>query len=125
MFRSARVGVVFAVIALALPAAGSGSEPGASAAGSCRLSTSEQRNLGATYVLQLTVRKTTCSKGKSLVKAFHACRRSRGGKKGFCPRVNGYSCKESRFNKTKTQYDSRATCTRGSKSVKHTYTQFT
>ena len=40
-------------------------------------------------------------------------------------RVLGYSCSESRYNKSQTQYSSRVTCSKGGKTVKHTYTQFT
>jgi hypothetical protein len=38
--------------------------------------------------------------------------------------VKGYSCSEKR-TKGATQYDSRVTCTKGGKTVKHVYTQYT
>jgi hypothetical protein len=38
--------------------------------------------------------------------------------------VKGYSCSERRES-GRTQYDSRVTCRKGSKTVKHTYTQYT
>ena len=59
---------------------------------------------------------------RSLIRSFHGCR---PGKSGRCTRVSGYSCSESRFNKSSQSYDSRVTCTKGGKTVKHTYTQFT
>ena len=46
------------------------------------------------------------------------------GKRGRCPRVSGWSCSESRFNKSRQSYDARVRCARGGKVVKHTYTQF-
>jgi hypothetical protein len=120
MFRSARVSVLAAAVALIAALA----MPAASQARTCSLSTYDQRHLGATYVLQLTVRNYTCSNGKKLVKAYHACRRRNGGADGFCRSVNRFKCSERRFNKTRTEYDSRVTCTRGSRVVKHVYTQF-
>ena len=47
------------------------------------------------------------------------------GKSGKCAERRGYSCTESRFNKSPQSYDSRVTCKSGGKRVKHTYTQFT
>ena len=120
MTRSARVSVLTASVALIAALA----LPAASQARTCSLSSTEQRNLGATYVLQLTVKNYTCSNGKRLVKAYHACRRRNGGRDGYCRSVNRFRCKESRFNKSRTQYDSRVTCTRGTRVVKHVYTQF-
>lgn len=93
--------------------------PAASAKG---CSVGDERSYGTTYVLKISVNNTTCRAGKDLVKAFHACR---SGKSGRCDRVRRYSCSESRFNKGATSYDSRVTCKRGGKTVKHTYTQFT
>ncbi len=60
--------------------------------------------------------------GRKVIRAFHDCR---PGKSGRCSGVLGYSCSESRYDKIRTQYSGRVTCTKGSKTVKHTYTQFT
>ena len=82
----------------------------------------DTRGYGTTYVLEISAKGVTCGKAKKLVKAFHKCR---PGKSGKCSSVNGYSCSESRFNRSSQSYDSRVRCKRGSKRVKHVYTQFT
>ena len=104
--------------ASALPAA---AEPVAQAAKSCGVG--DGRGYGTSYVTSLSVSGTSCRSGRKVVKAFHACR---PGKKGKCTRrVLGYSCSEKRFNKLSTTYDSKVSCKKGSRSVKHTYTQLT
>ena len=80
------------------------------------------RGYGTTYVIKISAKKVGCSDAKRLVKAYHGCR---PGKTGKCARVNGFSCSESRFNKSSQSYDSNVTCKKGGKRVKHTYTQFT
>jgi hypothetical protein len=104
----------------ALPGSGAAG-PIAQASKTCDIGSG--RGYGTTYVTALSVRRTTCAAGKDLVRAFHACR---PGKKGHCRRrVLGYSCSERRFNVIRTQYDSRVTCKKGSRVVKHSYTQWT
>ena len=93
--------------------------PAASAKG-CRVG--DERSYGTTYVLSIKVSGTSCRSGRKVIRAFHACRPGRSGR---CSRALGYSCSESRFNKSATSYDSRVTCRKGGKRVKHTYTQFT
>ena len=73
-------------------------------------------------MLSIKASGTSCRSARSLIRSFHGCR---PGKSGKCSRVSGYSCSESRFNKSSQSYDSRVTCTKGGKTVKHTYTQFT
>jgi hypothetical protein len=81
------------------------------------------RGYGTTYVTKIGVSGVSCAKGKSLVRAFQACR---PGKSGKCARVSGYRCSERRYNKLpQTSYDSDVTCKKGGKRVTHTYTQFT
>ena len=111
--------VLAAAVAVTAPAVGA-APPVATASKSC--SVGDTRGYGTTYVTVLKVSNTSCRAGKRLVRAFHACR---PGKSGKCSRVSGYSCSESRFNKSSQSYDSRVTCTKGGKTVKHTYTQFT
>jgi hypothetical protein len=91
----------------------------------CDLTTKEQRHLGASYVTSLKVSHVSCDKGKDVVKAFHECRTEGGKPQGKCQhKVDGYSCDEHRFDAVPhVQYNSRVTCTRGDKLVKHTYTQ--
>jgi hypothetical protein len=79
------------------------------------------RGYGTTYVIKINVSGASCAKGKSVVRAFHACR---PGKSGHCSRAAGYRCSERRFNKSPQSYDSDVTCKRGAKRVTHTYTQF-
>jgi hypothetical protein len=94
--------------------------PAASAKG-CRVG--DEGSYGTTYVLSITVRNTSCRTGRKVIRAFHACR---PGKKGRCDhRVLGYSCSETRGNRSVTSYDSEVTCRKGGRRVKHTYTQWT
>jgi hypothetical protein len=109
--------VIAAATAALAPAAGA--DPVASASKTCGVG--DERGYGTTYVISISVSNTSCRAGRSLVRAFHACR---PGKSGKCPSVKGYSCSERR-DAGRTQYDSRVTCKNGSKTVKHTYTQFT
>lgn len=99
--------------------------PASAAAKSCDLR-GKERKLGPTYVTSLTVSGVSCPAGEGVVKAFHRCRYSSGGKKGRCARkVMGYSCSEKRGQAIPTQYDATVTCKRGSKRVVHRYTQYT
>lgn len=92
--------------------------PAASAKG-CRVG--DEGSYGTTYVLSISVTDTSCRAGRKVIRAFHDCR---PGKTGRCSSAKGYSCSESRFNKGRTSYDSRVTCRKGGKTVKHVYTQF-
>ena len=116
-----RTFTAFAVIAAAavLLAPAAGADPVASASKSC--SVGDERSYGTTYVISISVSNTSCRSGRSLIRAFHDCR---PGKSGKCPSVKGYSCSERR-DKGPTHYDSRVTCKKGDRTVKHTYTQFT
>jgi hypothetical protein len=117
--------LALAVLALGTAATAVASTPRVHAAKSCSLSSYEQRHLGASYVTQLSVKGTSCASGKSLVRAFNACRHSSGGARGHCNRrVNGYRCSESRSG-IKVQYDSRTACVNGSRKVNFRYTQNT
>jgi hypothetical protein len=93
------------------------------AARSCHLSAHEQQHLGASYVTSLSVRKTSCSKGKAVVRAYQKCRRAHGWKGKCKHRVKGYSCKRHIVDSSSFQYDATVTCRRGSKRVTHSYTQ--
>ena len=126
--RTITVALAAALAAVALSAvAGSAAHASAVATASktCDLTTHEQRHLGASYVTSLKVAGTTCSKGKTVVADFHACRKDSGGKNGKChSKVDGYSCEENRYDAVPgVQYNSRVKCERGDKVVRHTYTQ--
>lgn len=92
--------------------------PAASAKG---CSIGNERSYGTTYVTKISVSGTSCRSGRTVVRAFHACR---PGAKGKCGRTKGYSCSERRYNKGRTSFDSNVTCRKGGRTVKHTYTQF-
>jgi hypothetical protein len=109
------------VLCLAGPAAASG--PTASAAKTCSLTLQQQRNAGATYLVQLKVSGVTCSTGLKVEKAWQPCRRSTAGRMTCRKSVLGYSCKQSILSKSKTQYDARVSCKRGARLVTFIYTQ--
>ena len=117
-----RLTIVLAVLAVAVAALApsAGARPAGAAAKGC--SVGDSRSYGTTYVLKISVSGTSCRSGRRLIRAFHSCRPGNSGK---CPSVKGYSCSEHRFNKSRTSYDSKVTCRKGGKVVKHTYTQFT
>jgi hypothetical protein len=96
----------------------------AAAATRCDVS-KDGRKLGTTYVTRLTATGVTCTKAKSVVKAFHRCRRANGGVKGRCTsRVQGFRCTETRQS-IPTQFDARATCRDGGRVIRFSYEQFT
>jgi hypothetical protein len=115
--RAAPLVVLAACSALAPPAV---ADAPATASKSCSVGNS--RSYGTTYVLSISASGTSCRSARRVIRAFHGCR---PGKSGRCGRVSGYSCSESRFNKSSQSYDSRVTCRNGGRTVKHTYTQFT
>jgi hypothetical protein len=108
------------VLLLLAAATASAGAPKATASKSCSVGNS--RSYGTSYVLSIGVSHTTCSAGRKVIRAFHACR---PGKAGHCNRrVLGYACTEKR-TVGRASYDSRVTCRNGSRVVKHTYSQFT
>jgi hypothetical protein len=110
---------VLAAVAAFAPAAGA-AEPVATAAKTCGVG--DERSYGTTYVVAISASNTSCRNARKLIRAYHACR---PGKSGKCGSVKDYSCSERRFNKGRASYDSNVTCRKGSRTVKHTYTQFT
>jgi hypothetical protein len=118
-----RFAVLFAAAALliaAVPAVSQAAGPTANAARSCGVG--DYMSYGTTYVHYIRASNVTCRRARRVVRAFHRCRQ---GAKGRCGGVDGFSCSENRFNKSRFQYDSIATCRRGGKVVKHKYTQNT
>jgi hypothetical protein len=117
--------VLAACAAVAVPATAANADgaPVATASKACSLKLSEQRKMGTTYVFSLSASGgATCSGAKSLAKAYHACRHRKGAG-GRCGSVRGYSCSESRYNKSRFSYDATATCTKGGKKVVQKYQQ--
>jgi hypothetical protein len=119
------VAAAIAALAAAL-LVGLAAQPSIAASKSCHLSSSEQRHLGTTYVLDVKVKKVGCAKAKKIVKAYHACRHEHG-KAGKCSHKvsGGWKCSDKRFNKIPTQYDAHMTCKKGTARVFSTYTQNT
>jgi hypothetical protein len=115
--------LALSVLAMAASASAGARSAQVHAARSCHLSAHEQQHLGASYVTSLSVKKTSCSKGKAVVRAYHKCRRAHGWKGKCKHRVKGYSCKRHIRDSSSFQYDATVTCRRGSKRVTHSYTQ--
>ena len=70
----------------------------------------------------------SCATGHKFIKAYYKCRVAAPspGKKGRCTsKVMGYSCKETRSNVIKTQFDAHVTCRNGRARIVTDYTQFT
>jgi hypothetical protein len=110
-----------AALALGVVAVPANADTGdAAKRGKCDLSQSEyQGGLGASYTYTLSVSNTSCSKGKKVVKAFHACRKDNGGWDGRCKsRVEGFKCKEGKRSGASSNFNSKVVCTKGSKTVK-------
>jgi hypothetical protein len=105
--------------AVLLAPSASATGPVATASKGCSIG--DSRGYGTTYVTKISVSGTSCRAARSLIRAYHACR---PGKSGKCPSVKGYSCSEKRTT-GRTQYYSSVTCRKGSKTVKHDYTQYT
>ena len=98
--------------------ASAGAHPTADAARTC----APGKYPGQGYFQRLVVSHVSCKTGKRVMRAHYSCR-IKHGRKGFCPRVLGYRCKEVR-NGISTEYNARVTCTRGSRKVVYYYQQF-
>ena len=98
--------------------ASAGAHPTANAARTC----APGKYPGQGYFQRLVVSHVRCATGKRVMRAHYSCR-IKHGRKGFCPRVLGYRCKEVR-NGISTEYNARVTCTRGSRKVVYYYQQF-
>ena len=110
--------VALLIVVLAVPSSAAAG-PVAAASKSCDEGNS--RSYGTTYVFAISARNISCTRARRVIRAFHDCR---PGKRGRCPRFSGWRCSERRFNVSRQSYDSRVRCSKGSRVVKHTYTQF-
>ena len=121
-----RISMLIAVCALALLLAAvpaSAEPPQATAAVKCSVA-GKWRKLGASYVNKLAARGVTCADARSFSKLYHACRHRNGGKRGRCPRVRRFRCKERRYNTgSGLSFDSDVVCTRGSQRITSTFTE--
>lgn len=90
----------------------------------CSLTLKQQRNSGATYLVQLKVSGGVgCSTGLKVEKAWQSCRRASAGKTTCRKRVLGYSSTQKILDSSKTQYDAKVTAKNGSRVVTFIYTQ--
>jgi hypothetical protein len=117
------IAVCALALSVGLAASASAAGPTATASKTCKLTITQQRNSGATYLVSLGVTGVGCSTGLKVEKAFQSCRRSTAGRRTCRRRVLGYSCKQTVIDSSKTQYDAKVTCTSGSRIVKFIYTQ--
>jgi hypothetical protein len=116
MLRTLLLALLATAVVAAIPASAS--------AASCKLP-SDGKGFGPTYLLSLKTKKTSCTKAKAVVKAFHACA-TRHSAKGRCAKkVLGYACTERRGAAIPTQFDAKTSCHKGKAKVDFTYTQFT
>ena len=115
------------VPAAALAAAAALALPASSSAATCKLSLSQARKMGPTYVTRLKVSGTSCSTAIKVTKAYHTCR-LKHGKRGTCStKVLGYKCTDRRpaAESIPTQFTGHVTCKRGSARITHDYQQDT
>ena len=115
--------VALCVAALAAGSAATAADPVAKASAKCNIS-GKQRDLGATYVTSVTATGVSCSSALKVVKAFHKCRKANGPAGRCVKRVSGYACSEKRES-IPTQFDARATCKKGKRTIVQQYTQNT
>ncbi len=118
------IGLALAAIAATAALAGpAGAAPSASASKGCNF---DRRGYGHNmYLTALSVRHTSCAKGKSVVNGYTKCRYKHGGLNGHCPnKVKRFKCGEGkRTIAPHIQYSVNVSCKRGSRRIKFAYTQ--
>jgi hypothetical protein len=124
MSRFAKTLAICAVGALIVAAPASAGPPEATAAGNCSVR-GKERTMGASYVTKLSTRNVSCRNARGLTKRYHRCRFRNGGRKGRCRGLEGFRCEERRYNRIDISFDANVLCKKGSKRVRHTYTQLT
>lgn len=97
---------------------------GAQASPAAAKSCSTPKYPSSGYFTSLSVKHVSCATGRKLALAYYHCR-TKHGLAGRCvSRVMRYSCREKRTS-IPTEIDARVTCTRGSRTIVHTYQQNT
>jgi hypothetical protein len=117
------VGVLIGVL-FWLPFAGAvaSARPVARTAKNCSLA-GEYTRLGPTYVERLSVSRTNCSIGVSLIRAYNACRLKAGGPKGRCTsKIHGFRFSEKR-DSSAVQFVALVRATKGHAVVTFTYSE--
>lgn len=76
------------------------------------------------YYTKLIVTGISCAGGKEVMRAHRKCRVRNGGVKGRCPRINGWSATEKR-RVSPTEFSSRVTLKKGSRTIVYYYSQDT
>ena len=117
------IALVALLAAAVSSSAGASPWPRAQAAGGCRVNPSSHK-YGTTYLFSLSVARVSCARGVAVVKAFNGCRH-RHGKAGRCGGALGFRCREHRYARIATEYDSKTTCSQGRRVVRFHYEQFT
>ena len=115
--------VALCAAALAAGSATAAPDPVAKASAKCNIS-GKERDLGATYVTSVTATRISCSSALKVVKAFHKCRKANGPAGRCVKRVSGYACC-GEAEAISTQFDARATCKKGKRTIVQQYTQNT
>ena len=111
------------VLGAGMAASAAAAGPTATAARTCDLSLKQQRNAGATYLVQLTVSRLSCRKGLRIEKAYQRCRRDTRGQTTCKRRVRRFRCAQRILASSRTQYDAKVSCKRGRRKVGFIYTQ--
>ena len=120
-----RIALALSLLALVVAGPAAASGPTATAAKTCKLTISQQRNSGATYLIQLSVTRVSCATGLKVEKAWQSCRKRTRGHRTCRSRVLGYRSSQKILDSSKAQYDAKVTATNGSRKVIFTYTQNT
>jgi hypothetical protein len=97
--------------AMLLWVVGSAAAQGPSAVAATGCGVGAGTGYGYSYLTSLTVRRTSCANGRTVVK-HHG-------------HVRGWSCQKKRLDTSPVQYDDRETCHRGARRVVWTFTQNT
>jgi hypothetical protein len=118
-----RLATVAALCVVSTGASAAASAPTAALAKTCGLSSTVQRNAGATYLVQLTASGVGCATAVKLEKAWQSCRRATAGRRTCTKHVLGYTSRQTILDSTKKQYDARVVATAGSRTVTFIYTQ--
>jgi hypothetical protein len=113
-----RAGLTAALAILAIAAIPAGASGDATSKAACDLTGAEMGDaLGSSYTYSLKARNVSCDKAKRVLIKVNECRHDNGGRRGSCPGVKGYSCKQKKLDSTNTIYQAQIKCKKGSKKI--------